>query len=351
MGYYILIIDVPYKRFFKYFETYHTVDDNMRGMKIRYGRKNIGKNREKHDKRTANQMFGRFKTSTAATVLTLGLTIAAPIMLSGCATKQETEQTGKKPNKKHPEMQGNIGKAVKPATEKNVEEPVFDSESVRETAIEAVKAGDVQKLNELLEDIPHLAVDNVLKTRDKDGKTLLIMASAKGDAEMVEFLLEQNVSIKQVDINAKTALDYAVENNDKKIIDLISKEQEHLNKMLLISVSEDFYAKSFLDDGADPNITDKHGRTPLIIASSFGSADSVKLLLEAYDVDVDVKDKKGETAIMKAARAGSAETIKLLIRHGADRLEQNNDGENALMLVMWNGNEEAIEAMKKTSSM
>lgn len=323
----------------------------MRGMRIRYGRKNIGKNRENQNTGMAKRIFGRFKTSTAARVLTVGLSIAAPIMISGCTDKQPTEQTDKKPKKKHPEMQGNIGKAVKPATEKNMEEPVFDSESVRETAIEAVKAGDVQKLNELLEDIPHLAVDNVLKTRDKDGKTLLIMASAKGDAEMVEFLLEQDVSIKQVDINAKTALDYATQSNNKEIMNLISEEQKHLNKMLLMSVGEYVYAKAFLDDGADPNVKDEYGRTPLILAASFGSADSVKLLLYVYDAEVDVKDKKGETALMKAARAGSAESIRALIMYGADRFAENNDGENALMLVMWNGNEEAIEAMKKTSPM
>lgn len=318
----------------------------MGGIELRTNKRNNVKNDS--GRRKPKTVFGRFANSAKVTVLTAGLTVAAPIMFNGCSGKQKTEQTDKKPKKKHPEMQGNIGKAVKPATEKSAaEKSVFDSESVKETAIEAVKAGDVQNLNELLEDVPPLAVDNVLETRDKDGKTLLIIASSKGDAEMVRSLLRYDAGIKEIDKKGKTALNYAVNSNNNEIIELISGYQKQLNRDVLEFAHHNL-VKGPLDKGADPSTTDEHGRTPLIIASSFGSADSVKLLLEAYGVDVDVKDKKGETAIMKAARAGSAETIELLIRHGADRLEQNNDGENALMLVKWNGNKEAIEAMMET---
>ncbi len=313
----------------------------MGGTEFRTDKRNTGKN---HDKRKPKTVFGRFKASAAATALTVGLAVAAPIALSGCNNKQMTGQIDKKSEKKQPEMKGSIGKIGEPASK--------SKKAMEGAAIEAVKAGNVQRLKELLDGLynrPGRETTNALEARDKDGKTLLIMASANGDVEMVDFLLEQDVSIKEMDSKGKTALDYAVESNNTEITELISRRQKTLDKVLLKFAHSDL-VNDLLDQGADPETTDEYGRTPLIIASSYGYAESVKLLLGKHRVEVDLKDKKGETALMKAARAGSAETIKLLILYGADRFAENNDGDNALMMVMWNGNEEAIKAMKNTMS-
>ena len=125
--------------------------------------------------------------------------------------------------------------------------------------LEAVRAGDVQRVRELLE-----AGANP-NARDKDGLTPLHWAASEGHADIVKILLEH---------------------------------------------------------GADPNTKIKYGWTPLHYASREGHADVVKLLLE-HGADPNTKKDDGLTPLHVAAFSGHADVVKLLLEHGADPNARN----------------------------
>lgn len=85
-----------------------------------------------------------------------------------------------------------------------------------------------------------------------------------------------------------------------------------------------------LEHNADQNVTDKEGRTPLIIAASYQDNDTVPLLIK-HGAIINRQDKKGYTALMRIVVVGDIEKTKLLIDHGAEINKQNKYGETALM--------------------
>ena len=66
-----------------------------------------------------------------------------------------------------------------------------------------------------------------------------------------------------------------------------------------------------LENGADPNMKNGKGETPLMAAAVRGNEDIVKLLLEK-GADAKARDNDGETAVDKARRKHHSEIVKLL---------------------------------------
>lgn len=72
-----------------------------------------------------------------------------------------------------------------------------------------------------------------------------------------------------------------------------------------------------LQGGADPNMKDRNGNPPLVVAAQNGFADGVRLLL-SRQARVDESNGQGETALMKTVQANDAVTAQLLLTAGAD---------------------------------
>ena len=71
-----------------------------------------------------------------------------------------------------------------------------------------------------------------------------------------------------------------------------------------------------LEHGADINVQNNGGRTPLHTASWNGALEVVRVLLE-HGADVEVKSEYGWTALQEAADEGHDEVVELLREHGA----------------------------------
>ena len=70
--------------------------------------------------------------------------------------------------------------------------------------------------------------------------------------------------------------------------------------------------------GADSKVADRHGVTPLSLASpELATPAMVKALLDAGARLVDSSDGQGETALVTASRTGNVDAVKLLLDHGA----------------------------------
>ncbi len=99
-----------------------------------------------------------------------------------------------------------------------------------------------------------------------------------------------------------------------------------------------------LENGAEVNVADARGNTPLIfVAHKIGNVEITRRLLEK-GAAVDAQNGVGETALMYAAWRGYPDIVQLLLAHDADVTLKNREGDTALTLAESNGHD-AIVAM------
>ena len=117
--------------------------------------------------------------------------------------------------------------------------------------------------------------------------------------------------------------------------------------------------KDLLRQGADPNVQDKYGNTPLMIEVCSGRDQDVKYLLK-NGADPNVQDDDGLTPLMIALCYNDIEKIKDLLKHGADIENlKTKDGRTTTTCATVNRNYEvakmviceAIARRKKKDSM
>jgi ankyrin repeat protein len=83
--------------------------------------------------------------------------------------------------------------------------------------------------------------------------------------------------------------------------------------------------KKLLEKGANPNIQDEVGRTPLRNAAFKGHVDVVKLLLE-HGADPNIQNEYGDTPLHMAVYWGRVDVVKLLLEYGADPTVRTRTG-------------------------
>lgn len=90
--------------------------------------------------------------------------------------------------------------------------------------------------------------------------------------------------------------------------------------------------KYYLKLGADPNIKNSDGDTPLHVAASRGRGykDIVELLLN-HGANPNVKNDDGATPLYWAAFYGDKDIVELLLKSGADPNVKNSDGDTPLL--------------------
>jgi len=102
--------------------------------------------------------------------------------------------------------------------------------------------------------------------------------------------------------------------------------------------------KLLLESGADPNIPCNHGPNPLIMACSRGYEIIVRLLVEK-GADVNKIDQQGLSALSYAVEAGHAGIVNTLIEHGAEIEVMNSLGETPLIRAARNGSVEVVKLL------
>ncbi|WP_340588804.1 ankyrin repeat domain-containing protein [Erythrobacter alti] len=88
------------------------------------------------------------------------------------------------------------------------------------------------------------------------------------------------------------------------------------------------WTRWLLQEGANPNIADNSGRTPLIVAAEAGFLDGVEVLLRR-GARVDVANATGETPLIAAVHARNIELMEVLLAGGADPDRTDNAGRSA----------------------
>jgi ankyrin repeat protein len=157
------------------------------------------------------------------------------------------------------------------------------------------------------------------KIRDTANTTALIAAAQANDAESVGLLLEQGVDANARDLSGGTALMFAAGNDNVAAVQLLLKARADVNAvsgMLGITVKAGLIALG------------KY--TPLLIATTYGSPELVKTLLDA-GADVNAKDVRGMTPLMMSVTSEyqRPEVVRLLLVRGADSEAKSLEGETA----------------------
>lgn len=71
-----------------------------------------------------------------------------------------------------------------------------------------------------------------------------------------------------------------------------------------------------LSKGANPNLTDGEGNTPLTLAAAQGFSDAISSLI-SYKADVNGRNRAGETPLIKAVQALNLPVVRQLLAAGA----------------------------------
>ena len=146
-------------------------------------------------------------------------------------------------------------------------------------------------------------------------KSYFINQLLKGLRDIIE------IFIKMRDETEKDSFDNssigAVQN------DLSSEEQKKLDAKLLrvyysASSSDHKKVKELLEQGANVDVVNNEGDTPLMWACFMGDKPVVELLI-GRGVDVNVKNNSGNTALDFASSKKHEGIVELLLKHGATK--------------------------------
>lgn len=88
------------------------------------------------------------------------------------------------------------------------------------------------------------------------------------------------------------------------------------------------WIRFLLQRGANPNVADKKGVTPLIIASNLGYAEGIEALLDG-GARIDDTNAAGETPLISAVHRRDIALVKLLLSKGANPDRNDNSGRSA----------------------
>ena len=145
---------------------------------------------------------------------------------------------------------------------------------------DVVQQGDLAALQAVL------ASTSNLNGKDKAGRTALMFAAEAGNSQALKLLIDAGAAMDINDFLGKVALHYAIE------------APLEVTRLLINS-------------GADVDIRNSGGITPLMLAAGAGRRDIVKQLLAA-GARVDFKDYQGNSVTDWAKRSKDEELVALL---------------------------------------
>jgi ankyrin repeat protein len=206
----------------------------------------------------------------------------------------------------------------------------------------------------------------------RDGQSLLHVAAARGNAQMIELLINAMADVQALDANGNTPLDAAVLRGQAAAVDVLLRHHADatyrhpsdwrgaLHEACMRGFAN--LVEPLVNAGADPTARDRFGETPLDIALAYKNVNIVATLLhlgqklkESQEVaeetmesaalrgqveiarilldnglDVNHPSAKGSVYLNDAALRGQKKMVQLLLDHGASLTARNQSGGTAL---------------------
>lgn len=182
----------------------------------------------------------------------------------------------------------------------------------------------------------------------KTEKTPLMAASLYLFEEIVELLIGYGCDVNIKDRKNETALFYLIDlcwndvDTAAEILKTLAKNGAYIDLLDskgesafgILTQKEKYGSNRLISEmislGADVNIRDKYGQTPLIVASEYTkNIDVVRVLIES-GAEIDARDNKGRTALMYSVSYCHFDIVKLLLDVGADIYIRDSDEKTAI---------------------
>ena len=216
--------------------------------------------------------------------------------------------------------------------------------------LHAAAFGDIDGVRSLLDS----GASANARSRDKRGRTALILAAQGGHDDVVEALLEKGARIEDRDKTGHTALNWAAMRGQAATARVLLEGGADVNTMNNGLVSPVLYAvgtrnkamvRLVAEAGADLQVETRDNKmTPLLLAIEHRDIEMTRLLVEA-GADVNKSNRDGYSPLMAAAEKADHAITKLLLAKGANADASDNKGRTALMLARKSGDESTVEAL------
>ena len=162
------------------------------------------------------------------------------------------------------------------------------------------------------------AADPAATLSQEDRIAFFTNAARNGRLEEVKQGLDSGIPVNAKDTLDQTALLAAATHNYLEVVQLL------------------------LERGADPNLPDNAGWTPLHYAAWFGSGTAILAVLQDHGAQVNAQNDRGITPLYFASVAGHDTQVKYLLAHGADRNIASKSGYTPLRAAKTKGLHEIV---------
>lgn len=170
----------------------------------------------------------------------------------------------------------------------------------------------------------------------------LFSAASLGDLSEVKTLLQSGVPVNSKDARGQTALYYAIQSKNVELVRYLVQQGADINAKSSTdapltlamdrALGDPQVALELINDGADVNIKDANGDTPLVKATA-DSSDEVFQALLAKHANPNAKGVNGITPLHQAAMNAMPDRVKLLLQHGANPMIADDQGVTPLDLI------------------
>lgn len=210
--------------------------------------------------------------------------------------------------------------------------------------LEAARKGDDKKAFLLIKG----GVDVNCETYD--GITPLMYAADAGNMYIVKLLIKNGAKVNHIPYNKVTALIAATKSNHPEVVEYllqnganVNQKDTKLRSALVYAVAYGYPLTADILCSYNAKVIEKDNFNCFVIAAYFADNEIIKLLLN-YDAEIDKKGKLDFTPLMVASQEGHLNTVKLL----ADTLNCNIETKNienlrAFDLAVKNGHKDVVD--------
>ena len=174
----------------------------------------------------------------------------------------------------------------------------------------------------------------------------LMDAVSKGDLEAVKKLVQDGADINICDSNGYSPLLWSAIMKQPEIFGFLKLKGAKTDIFIESAAGNTESVRQFIRDRVDINAINRHGHRALMLAAHQGHIATVEALIES-GADIDATHTvSGNTALIGAAFQGEKAMVELLIRLGADKLKTNLQGKTAYDIAVQAGRTEIAELLK-----
>ena len=184
-----------------------------------------------------------------------------------------------------------------------------------------------------------------------------------GELAEIKTILEEfktkEIDINVQDVNQKTGLYHAVENNQESVVKHLLENNVNANLSnyhnstpLHISSQRGYVriTELLLSNGAKTDLRDNDGDTPLLCCAFGGNVEIAKMLLQKDPSAILYINLKNYSVLHYSAEAGHLDMTRFLLSQGASKLLKNSDDKTPEQVAMDNNFGEIAKVIADYSS-